>query len=353
MLGMCLTSSGLHHSSFPDLLRRTTDTSPIAVAMALRLSKVLNCGPSRASLAEARAAALNDASYLRRLWDEAGVEHLLVEDGYPQPMVDQDSMSDETGLPISRVARLESWITELRDQANGFAELEDAFAARAEQAIAEGAVAFKSIIAYRSGLDVSSWSGGDVESAFQAWRAADWAESRENSKPVRDMLLRRALAVASSAGGVPVHVHCGGGDPAIVLAHSRPADIFPLLSQHLGQPIVLIHSGWPWIEEAAYIASVLPHVYLDTSLSTPWSSISVDNRLELMLGIAPPAKVMYGSDEASEPEVIWLSSILAREALERVLQRAIRHGYLDEKHATRIGMDVLGGNAKRLHGIAL
>ncbi|MEU1883685.1 amidohydrolase family protein [Streptosporangium sp. NPDC020072] len=349
---MCLTSSGLNHSSFPDLLRRTTDTSPIAVAMALRLSRVLNCDPSRAALAEARSAALNDPSYLRGLWEEAGVERLLVEDGYPQPMVDQAVMSQETGLRISRVARLEPWIVELRDQVNGFAELEDAFAARAEQAIAEGAVAFKSIIAYRSGLDVSTWSGSDVESAFQAWRAAGWSESREHSKPVRDMLLRRALAIAAAAGGVPVHVHCGGGDPAIVLSHARPSDIFPLLSQHLGQPIVLIHSGWPWIEEAAYIASILPHVYLDTSLSTPWSSIAVDNRLELMLGIAPPAKVMYGSDEASEPEVIWLSSILARESLERVLRRAIDHGYLDEAHATRIGLDVLGGNARRLHGIA-
>ena len=110
-----------------------------------------------------------------------------------------------------------------------------------------------------------------------------------------------------------MHIHCGGGDPAIVLAHARPQDLFPLLAEHADQPVVLIHSGWPWLEEGAFVASVLPQVYLDMSLTMPWASLAIDQKLEVLLGIAPPAKVMYGSDEASEPEVIWLSAQLARE----------------------------------------
>ena len=102
------------------------------------------------------------------------------------------------------------------------------------------AVAFKSIIAYRTGLDVRPWSRSDANAAFTRWREDGWAESREHAKPVRDNLLRRTFEVAAAAGGPPVHIHCGGGDPSIVLGHARPQDLFPLLSERLHQPAVLI-----------------------------------------------------------------------------------------------------------------
>ena len=52
-----------------------------------------------------------------------------------------------------------------------------------------------------------------------------------------------------------------------------------------------------------------------------------------------------------EPEVIWLSAHAGREALGRVLGRAVEHGWLDEAEARRIGAGVLGANTRRLHGI--
>ena len=82
---------------------------------------------------------------------------------------------------------------------------------------------------------------------------------------------------------------------------------------------MLIHSGQPWLDEGAYVASILPHVYLEMSIMMPWASLAIDTKLEALLGIAPPSKVLYGSDEASEPEVLWLSAQVGREALERVL----------------------------------
>jgi hypothetical protein len=61
--------------------------------------------------------------------------------------------------------------------------------------------------------------------------------------------------------------------------------------------------------------------------------------------------VMYGSDEASEPEVVWLSALLAREALSRVLEGGIARRQLNRDAARRIGAGVLDGNARRLHGL--
>ncbi len=125
-----------------------------------------------------------------------------------------------------------------------------------------------------------------------------------------------------------MHIHCGGGDPAIVLQHARPQDLFPLLAEYSDQPVVLIHSGWPWLEEGAFVASVLPMVYLELSITLPWASLAIDQKLEVMLGVAPPAKLLFGSDEASEPEVIWLTAQVGREALGRVLGRGVERGWL-------------------------
>jgi hypothetical protein len=62
--------------------------------------------------------------------------------------------------------------------------------------------------------------------------------------------------------------------------------------------------------------------------------------------------VLYGSDEASEPEVAWFSAHVAREALERVLGTAVERRWLTDGQAAGVGADVLAGNCRHLHGIA-
>jgi predicted TIM-barrel fold metal-dependent hydrolase len=145
----------------------------------------------------------------------------------------------------------------------------------------------------------------------------------------------------------------GGDDPDIVLAHVRPQDVYDLLHDHMDQPIVLIHGGYPWMAEAAYIASIMPFVYVDLSELLPWASLGVDRELETVLGVVPAGKVLYGSDEASEPEVLWVSARLAKRALERVLGAAVERDHLTLEEAERIGRGVLGANSARLHGLEL
>jgi len=95
-----------------------------------------------------------------------------------------------------------------------------------------------------------------AEDAFSHWRNDSWNETRQHAKPVRDFLIRRTLDVARKHDR-PFHFHCGGGDPDINLAYASPRSIFPLLVDVQDQPVVLIHSGYPWVREAAYVASVL------------------------------------------------------------------------------------------------
>jgi predicted TIM-barrel fold metal-dependent hydrolase len=353
MVGMCLISSGLAGPATEAQLGLMTSTTPLALTMRRRLAEYLGVDPTQSAVAEARAAAFgaDPSGYCARLWTDANIAGLIYDEGYPQPTISRDEFSAASGARVHRVGRIEPWIAALQPQVTSYAELEDAFVAAVEDAAGDPElVAFKSVIAYRTGLDVGDPAPDVCERAFQAWRADGYTETRDHAKPVRDALLRRTLEVAKRHDR-PVHIHCGGGDPAIVLAHARPQDLFPLLSEYADQPVVLIHSGWPWLEEGAYVASVLPHVYLDMSITMPWATLAIDGKLEVLLGAAPPAKVLYGSDEASEPEVLWLSAQLGREALGRVLTTSVERRWLDTGEALAIGEGVLAGNARRLHGL--
>ncbi len=354
MMGMCLISSGMADESVAEHLHHLTETTPLALTMRRRLAEHLGCEATRETVAATRrdALAADAPAYNRRLWEAGNVAGLIYDEGYPQPTIPLADFAADSGARLHRVARIEPFIVALRDQVGGFRELEERFEAELEEAASDPElVAFKSVIAYRTGLDVENPPFDHCERSFEGWRTDGWTETRLHAKPVRDRLLRRTLAVAKRHDR-PVHIHCGGGDPAIVLSHAHPQDLFPLLAEHAGQPIVLIHSGWPWLEEGAYVASILPHVYLDVSITMPWASLAVDQKLEILLGAAPPAKVLHGSDEATEPEVIWLSAQIAREALGRVLGRGVERGWLTAAEARSIGEGVLAGNARRLHGIS-
>jgi hypothetical protein len=60
---------------------------------------------------------------------------------------------------------------------------------------------------------------------------------------------------------------------------------------------------------------------------------------------------MYGSDEAGEPEAFWLSALMARAALERVLGRLVERDHVSAQQAELMGLLVLADACRRLHGI--
>jgi hypothetical protein len=353
MLGMCVLTSGGDPAAYAEVLRQATSSTPLALALLERLAAHLGCESSNEAVSAARLERLRtDATgYLQELWRDARVEGLVVDEGFPLPIIPAADLEREAGVPVHRVVRIEPWIADDRGDAAGYDELEDALVARLEAAAAAGAVAFKSVIAYRTGLDITHPGPADARAAFTRWREDGFRETRMHAKPVRDRLLQRTLEVAS-ASGVPVHIHSGGGDPDSLVPYARPGGLFDLLKRHPQQPVLLIHAGWPWTDEAAFLASILPHVYLDLSIGIPWASLAIDRLIETALGVAPPSKVLYGSDEASEPEVVWFSAHVAREALARVLDRGVEHRWMTPSQATSIGEDVLAGNCRRLHGIA-
>lgn len=349
--GMCIGSSNLAGAIPADFVSDLSATTPFALALIRELAQFLGCDPNRKSVERARHERLarDGAGYLQALMRDAGLTGLVVDDGYPQPRIDPAILAREYALPIGSVVRIEPLILEALDAATSWPSLNETFTAKLDQAVAAGAIAIKSIIAYRSGLDIAWPADEDLEAHFTRWRAAGFPRGRERSaKIMRDALIYSAADVAKRHD-VAFHFHCGGGDSDILLDHARPALMFPFLKDRFEQDVLLIHAGWPWTDEAAFITSVLPRVYVETSLATPWASLALEQKLATLLGIAPPRKVLYGSDASSEPEILWFSARMTRKVLARVLAGGIGSGWLVDKEAQTIAEDVLAGNVRRLH----
>jgi predicted TIM-barrel fold metal-dependent hydrolase len=353
MMGMCFLSSGQTDERLADQVTRLRDGTLFALTARRWLAGYFGVEATAEAVSRARAEAFSadPHGYVAGLMADQHIEAVIADDGFPQPTVERAAFERALGVPVHRVARIEPMIVELQQKDLAWGDFEAGFEALLDRAAADPrVVGFKSIIAYRTGLDVEDPSAAAAAAAYEQWRAAGWPKDRGPGKVARDYLLRSTLRACRRHDFV-MHLHCGGGDPDIVLAHVRPIDVYRLLHDHMSQPIVLIHGGYPWLAEAAYIASILPFVYIDLSEFLPWASLGVDRELEMLLGTVPTGKLLYGSDEASEPEVLWVSARLAREALQRVLTTAVTRDLLAPEDAARIGRGVLGGNTRRLHGL--
>ena len=319
------------------------------------LGEFLDCAQDPASLARVRDSVLraDPVGYTRRLLADQNIVELVADEGYTYMPVGGAELERLVGIPVHRVARIESFIDDLkgRQDVSSLDEFADALVQRLDQAAADPrTIALKSVIAYRTGLDIADPPRSEAASAFRRWQAAGWADSRADSKLVRDYLLHLAMAVIERHD-IALHIHCGDGDPDVVFGHSRPQDLYDFLRRYHRQPIVLMHAGHPWSEEAAYIASILPHVHIDLSVLIPWASLNIESHLSKLIGMMPSSKLMYSSDQVYEPELFWLPARFARRALERALSAAADAEYLTQAEGEAIGRGILAGNTRRVHGI--
>ncbi len=352
-LGTALLSSNHANLDAAEFVEEMTETTMFGFALRRWIAQHLGCAPTKEAVVAARDAALraDPPGYVRGLLESENVVAVVADEGYPQPSIPRADFEQALGgVTVHRVGRIEPWIVEARQQATFDATVQR-FEETAHTAASDPLlIAFKTIIAYRTGLDITDPTTSEAAAAFDRWRDDDWRESREHAKPVRDFLLRRAFAIVKEHDRV-FHVHVGAGDPDVNLTHARPQDAFSFLVENQDVPILMIHAGWPWIAEATYVGTVLPNVYLDISQLVPWGWGQTDWSLEMILGSVPAAKVMHGCDESSEPEMFPVSARMVREALQRVLGAFVDRDYLSVGDAETLGRGVLATNVRKLHGI--
>ena len=318
------------------------------------LGALLECGPTTEAVLATRGRVSAEA-LARRLLGEANIGALLVDHGY---------LTDETWTPAELAARvpcrvwpilrLETLAQTLIVRHETFDAAVDAYSAVVERARADGFVALKSIIAYRTGLAVASASRADAAAAFGPVkeRARRDGRVRLADKPLTDYLLLRALEIAERQG-MPVQIHTGFGDADLDLREANPLHLRPLLEsgRYARVPFVLLHASYPYVRELSYLAAMYRNVYADVGLAIPHVAAEIPAVLRQLLGLAPASKVMYSSDASQIPELYWLAARWARRGLGAVLDELVALGALGGDEALAMAGRVLGVNAAELYGL--
>ena len=321
------------------------EASTLFYRQALReLAALLDCAPTEADVLRARE---NDPAYLRRLVEDARIETVLLDDGYPPSgALSVAETAALAGIQAQRILRIERLAEDLiaaqQPVQRSLDDFESALLAALGAARPQLA-GLKSVIAYRSGLTIEP-----AERDRAAASLAAVPPGRLVAKPLLDHVLQLAADWAAEQG-LPLQLHTGFGDRDLDLRLANPLHLRPLLeSGALARgPLVLLHTSYPYVREAAYLASVYPNVYVDLSQATPLlAGPALQHVLEELLGLAPVTRLLYGSDAWGIPDWLWLAAKAARHALEAAL------AWLPASEAAWVAQRILHDNAAELYGLA-
>ncbi|GAB1213848.1 hypothetical protein ATERTT37_003001 [Aspergillus terreus] len=241
------------------------------------------------------------------------------------------------------------------------------FRDRLNQAILDPAVVgFKSVICYRTGLDVQEVDAGDqsLETALVHCFTfgAQNGSFRVEDKPLNDWIVwttveaiasRKAAATAANiVPNKPLQLHTGLGDSDINLVLANPAYLQRLVARFRNVDFVLLHSSYPYTREAGYLASVYDNVYLDLGEVFPMVSRDAQEQiLRQSLDLVPTSHLLWSTDGHFFPETFYLANIQFRAALEIVAIEYVKKADWTVSQAKQAVADILFHNSNRLYDL--
>ncbi len=296
-----------------------------------------------------RRAELGAAEVNRRLLRAAQVSTWLVDTGYQTDRIlTPAQLAAASGTPAREIVRLEAVAERVALSGVNATAFAAAFADALGRATA-AAAGLKSIAAYRFGLDFTPQRPGQAE--LQA--AVDrWLGAIGGGAPARvsDPVLLRHLIWTGLDTGLPLQFHTGFGDPDVRLHRADPSLLhdFLLATQDLGTPILLLHC-YPYHRQAAYLANVFPHVYLDVGEALNHVGARSAAVLAEALELAPFHKMLYSSDAFGLPELHYLGAHGFRRDLARVTGTFVTEGAWSAADAERVAVLIGSANARRVY----
>ncbi|MGH9036137.1 MAG: hypothetical protein ACRD0O_10260 [Acidimicrobiia bacterium] len=342
--------------SLPDLLSESTDPAqreqmrhhPSFRRALVDLAGMLGVAPDEEAVTGARERAGFEA-HAQRLLAAGRFEGLFIDDGFPvSGQLDLDAHAKLAGCPVRRLVRIEAAVEQAARGWPGFEGVRDRFRERLAGALDDGAAGLKTIAAYRCGLDLPRPEGDEARSAYRAWRAS--GSGRLTHSALIAFFLAEAMEVAQAHGPVPLQVHTGLGDADLDLQRADPSLLGWVIADAgaAGLPVVLLHC-YPYVRQAAWLAHVHGHVFVDLSLALLLVGHRGTELLFEALELAPATKVLFATDASRAPEMFFLAARWWRDALAGALDRLVGEQAVGEPAALDWARMILSGNARRLY----
>src|SRR5919199_5167675 len=343
-------------STDPGMPREHVASTAFYHRLVRALADFFDCEPEEEAVFAARAQ--RDVTELAgALLRAANVEALLLDTGYPPPeeVLPGAELGELGGCRAEPMLRLETLMERLIAEHSSLGEVKEALVVALDDVRGQGYVALKSIVAYRTGLDVREWTGEEAEASFREFRRAiREGSARLAHKPLLDTLLHAAFAEAARQE-VPVQFHVGYGDSDADLLLGNPLHLRAVLErpEYRSMPVVLLHECYPYTRQGGYLAAVYENVYLDLSYGIPLLGYGeMLSFTRAALGVAPISKLVYSSDGIGVPELHWMSAVDGRRVLGEALGELVAHAELSLPEAEAAGESVLRENAVQLYRLA-
>ena len=343
----------LTESYIPEVARDDVPHSLFYQWTLRELAELLGCEPTPDAVHAARRAR-GLAWLTREIVLRGNFKTWLIDTGYgTDTTFGLDELRGLAPCRIEEVLRLEPMIERLILGSVDFGAFLDAYRAALDDLRARGIVGLKSVIAYRTGLALEAVDRATAAVAFAEVHEAARRDGhlRIASKPLLDHLV--VIAVEESARqGVPIQFHTGLGDPDLDLPKADPAALRLIFSDRFrAAPIVLLHTGYPYVRSLAYLAAMYPNVYADMGEAIMFAAGEATQITRELLGLAPASKILLSTDASLVPELYWVGARLGRRALGRVLDEHIADGAIDERTALDWAERILWRNSERVYGL--
>jgi predicted TIM-barrel fold metal-dependent hydrolase len=329
------------------------------------LAAFFRCKPTLKDVIAARneATQRNFWGYNNELFASAKLEGMFIQGGLTAWTTPPLSVSDfQKGLKAKVHNVITAWADWLMDDSNSLDELDARYRAYLTEEVKKGGVAFKSGIVKTTGADVQVWSREEVEEAWREYKKLN-AEQRERLdqqvwrplfwKKIQDHILWETCELGYQMD-IPVHIHSGNGEGMDLLSTHYPYKLENVVRYPGSFPlkpvkVVMIHGGYPHVDEAAYLSHIFPNVWYDLSLLNPIANRGLHQRLLTIFETAPMSKLMHGSDGYHLPEFHFAAAKWGKRYLASALAVLVDEGVYTKDEAIKYARMILGENALRLH----
>ena len=211
----------------------------------------------------------------------------------------------------------------------------------------DGLVGMKSIIAYKTGLNVKILSETKFKEGYYLYLSDP--SNKEYEKMLRDYCFCIGCEVCGELG-IPLQVHTAIGDsPMLDLQKCNPLFLYEAINAYPKTTFVLLHAAYPYCEELGMMIQQYANVYGDVSALVPYASIGGATKLKALMEMAPLTKLMFGTDAGGIPEQFWYAAYVFRIFFTDVLQELVDKDFISYSFAMEMAENVMNTNVQRLY----
>lgn len=317
------------------------------------LAGLLGSDPTENAVLDARNQ-IATPEYHQLLADDARLGPLYNDYLFQQKLCYSSAEWEElTGREVRGLLRIETLAEQMAGDSGDWESFRQEFGQALAASQAENGAGFKSIAAYRTGLEIQRVDGATASASFDQFRAeveqANGEPVRLANKPLIDALVWETLEVAAELA-LPLQFHVALGDDDCYLPASNPLLLRALFQEprYRDVPIVMLHC-YPYVREASYLTSIYPNAYIDLGLTVPLAGSNCPELVGETIGVAPAHKILASSDGHAVPEFQWFAARLWRVSLIEALARIVDCDLMTEREAIETAAMIMHGNSERIY----